>query len=650
MKLTSSRNLSGFRKWILVLLVSGAAALLISPAVAGSGVTISAAGDHSYSLGEEIHFSGTNTVTPETYLFITGPNLPTNGAQIFQYDTRNFPVVDNNATTFQTVDVLGDNTWSWMWETSNLALDRGDYTIYAVSGPEGRDALGNVAYGTVSITIRKPFVSSGGWDYVRDTNTEIPVQLLAREAGQKGSTLVAIPLRNICVNWHLSCNPLQRTTKDTNPFPKNGLTPTSPQIIQATNPDIQTNTVPMESLNPAPAVVRPGDSVSIDLKMGDNKNNISINSYITLIAGQTTHGYCVMPGTSDQSPGSRIFALFSNEYNAISSGIVGMKPGEQKNISVHFKDNIETQTMSSEYLKRFKINASNLSAGQLFVGTYTVPDNSSPPSTILGKIVSGTRDYAVVDYSYPDIQVTILQITNGSINTTPSSPIRTESPAIQKVSPMTGPSSGGTLVTITGTNLSGIHTINFGKSRENSITNISDTTITAITPPSEPGMVSIFFQATQWLGSYDGFTFIESPATTSTTETVNTNYPGPAGDLSRNFIPINGPPAGTNLVFNESDNGKAFAIPANTEFSINLTETFATNEPWRITPSSGLQLLDSQYYANPSMPRFDIDGTHVWLFTAKEPGLQSFHAETRWYGDSPRGRYTLVLKVIPQSG
>jgi hypothetical protein len=299
-------------------------------------------------------------------------------------------------------------------------------------------------------------------------------------------------------------------TKDTNPSLQNGS-----QIIQATNADIQTTAVPTESSNLSLAVVKPGDSVSIDLKMGDNKNNISIHSYITLLAGQTTHGYSVMPGTSDQSPDSRIFVLFSDEYNAISSGIVGMKPGEQKNISVHFKERIETKTMSSEYLKTYKINASNLSAGKLFVGIYTEP-NSSTRSTALGKVVSATRDYAQVDFSYPDIQVTILQIMNGSINTT-SSLIGTQFPAIQRVSPMSGPTSGGTLVTITGTNLSSIQTINFGKSRTNSIRNISDTTITAITPPSEPGMVSLYFQAPQWLGSYDGFTYIGSPANTSTT-------------------------------------------------------------------------------------------------------------------------------------
>jgi hypothetical protein len=45
-------------------------------------VTIVAAGDQSYFLGEEIRFSGTNTESYKTYLFIIGPNLADAGAML----------------------------------------------------------------------------------------------------------------------------------------------------------------------------------------------------------------------------------------------------------------------------------------------------------------------------------------------------------------------------------------------------------------------------------------------------------------------------------------------------------------------------------------------------------------------------------------
>jgi len=123
-------------------------------------VTIVAAGDQSYYLGEEIKFSGTNTETYKTYLFIIGPNLPTEGAQIQSLNPRDNPIVNQAPNTFKIVDVQGDNTWSWKWGTSNVALDAGTYTIYAVSQPNSKSNLQNAAYGTVSIIIKKPFVSA----------------------------------------------------------------------------------------------------------------------------------------------------------------------------------------------------------------------------------------------------------------------------------------------------------------------------------------------------------------------------------------------------------------------------------------------------------------------------------------------------------
>jgi len=133
-------------------------------------VTIVAAGDQSYYLGEEVKFSGTNTESQKTYLFIVGPNLPVLGGIISSQDPRNAKsqsqpalsrgVHNDVLDTFQEADVLGDNTWSWKWGTSNVALDAGTYTVYAVSLPKDVDTLGEAAYGTVSIIIKKPFISA----------------------------------------------------------------------------------------------------------------------------------------------------------------------------------------------------------------------------------------------------------------------------------------------------------------------------------------------------------------------------------------------------------------------------------------------------------------------------------------------------------
>jgi PGF-CTERM protein len=123
-------------------------------------VTIVAAGDQSYYLGEEVKFSGTNTESAWTYLFIIGPNLATNGAQLTSPRT---PLAAGTPSTWVQADVASDNTWSYKWGTSEVALDAGTYTIYAVSQRVTRsqdNQIGNVAYGTVSVIIKKPFVSA----------------------------------------------------------------------------------------------------------------------------------------------------------------------------------------------------------------------------------------------------------------------------------------------------------------------------------------------------------------------------------------------------------------------------------------------------------------------------------------------------------
>ena len=297
---------------------------------------------------------------------------------------------------------------------------RCDANVATIDGM-GRALFADVSANTlhsisVNLTGYQPYTSQVSVDENKMLVMTVPLRPVEPESTRAMLT----QLVNICRNWDLLCSHMQEKTKDTNLTRKTGqLSATIPQAIQVTNPYPQTTAVPAESPDLHPDIVKQGDIVSLDLVMGDNENNISIDSEITLFAGQTSDRYYVINGTSNQSTGSKTFTLFSNEYNAISSGIIGMKPGEQKNISVHFKDKIETQTMSSESLKRFKIDASNLSVGKLIVGTYNAPNSSSAPSTRLGKVVSGTHDYAIIDYSYPDIQVKISQIWNGSINTTP---------------------------------------------------------------------------------------------------------------------------------------------------------------------------------------------------------------------------------------
>jgi trimeric autotransporter adhesin len=128
----------------------------IAITVAKGGVTIVAAGSQIYYLGEEIKISGTNTESDTTYFFMVGPNLNANGVGLVITDVG----VTSSGGQFEDAVVQSDDTYKYDWQTAALDLDAGTYTIYAVSQPVDKSDLGTAAYGSTSITIKKPFVSA----------------------------------------------------------------------------------------------------------------------------------------------------------------------------------------------------------------------------------------------------------------------------------------------------------------------------------------------------------------------------------------------------------------------------------------------------------------------------------------------------------
>lgn len=109
-------------------------------------------------MGERVIFSGMNTGSDSTYLFITGPNLPDNGGNL---DTPNRDTVSGNPKTFTRVETRPDKTWEYTWYTSDRKLDAGSYTVYAVTKPETKDQFNDLTtYGSVSIIYKKPFITT----------------------------------------------------------------------------------------------------------------------------------------------------------------------------------------------------------------------------------------------------------------------------------------------------------------------------------------------------------------------------------------------------------------------------------------------------------------------------------------------------------
>jgi hypothetical protein len=99
-------------------------------------------------------------------------------------------------------------------------------------------------------------------------------------------------------------------------------------------------------------------------------------------------------------------------------------------------------------------------------------------------------------------------LTNGYTYTVP--------PTVSSVSPNTGSTSGGTSVTITGSNFATGATVTFGGAAATNVVVVNSTTITATTPAGTAGAVTVTVTVSGQSGSLtNGFTYIVVPTVTS---------------------------------------------------------------------------------------------------------------------------------------
>ncbi len=137
---------------------------------------------------------------------------------------------------------------------------------------------------------------------------------------------------------------------------------------------------------------------------------------ITITANQTMEKpiYSVMVYPSNGGKVQQL-ALFSSEYNALSSGIIGMRVNEQKRIPI--SSNIPmTYDWSAERLALNKINLSDITIGDsFFMGVSDNPEaaanNTSANSYLrIGEVANKSPEGVVVDFSFPVIDVRVITI------------------------------------------------------------------------------------------------------------------------------------------------------------------------------------------------------------------------------------------------
>lgn len=116
----------------------------------------------TFSPGDTFEFKGQNTASGTTYLFIIGPGLDENGAQIQNKDPATLPVESGDPATFAKSPVRSDHTWSWTWDMTGSLLKDGTYQVIASSHPNGLDTGQAVtARGYYTIKFKNPSGTTG---------------------------------------------------------------------------------------------------------------------------------------------------------------------------------------------------------------------------------------------------------------------------------------------------------------------------------------------------------------------------------------------------------------------------------------------------------------------------------------------------------
>lgn len=153
-------------------------------------------GARTFYLGEEVTLTGTNTVTEFTYLFITGPNLPAGGGDMT--DPKK-PVSWEDPDSFAFAEVI-DEEWEYVWETANLNIDPGAYTVFAISDPVNRSHLNDYGdcdpddpdcyrgpfYTTLSVILKKPFISARVSPSIVASGDELVIRGIAAGQPEEG--------------------------------------------------------------------------------------------------------------------------------------------------------------------------------------------------------------------------------------------------------------------------------------------------------------------------------------------------------------------------------------------------------------------------------------------------------------------------------
>lgn len=183
--------------------------------------------------------------------------------------------------------------------------------------------------------------------------------------------------------------------------------------------------------------IQPGDVVVIDYTIRDSQgyplvtsdqtiykqaiasgNGALYSKQLTVTANQTlTQPIFPVQVYTSQSGWGQQYAIFSGEYNALSSGIIGLKTNEQKKISTTTGKPM-TQFWTKDQLMKNNLNVSSLQVGEvLALGVSDNPDaavtNTSVYYIRMGEIANVTADGVMLDFAHPNMDISVVSINKG---------------------------------------------------------------------------------------------------------------------------------------------------------------------------------------------------------------------------------------------
>ncbi len=138
-----------------------------------------------------------------------------------------------------------------------------------------------------------------------------------------------------------------------------------------------------------------------------------------------------------------------------------------------------------------------------------------------GFVVTGTHTYASTGSYTTTVSISDIGGSRASAQGTAS--VLPPAPAVTQVNPSSGPTAGGTSVTITGTNFTGATGVAFGSTAATSVAVNSATQITATAPAGTAGTVDVTVttpSGTSPTGAADQYTYVSRPIITSISPTA----------------------------------------------------------------------------------------------------------------------------------